>query len=136
MARAAATKSTSPQAGKNYGWPVITYGREYSGAGDRRGHGKAGMEQPVLLGPVHRALRHGFPRRARLPGLEGAALRRRARSPAARAARRRRRTARSTDEERYAIGKRVRDVREGPDGALYLVTDEDAGEFCASSPAN
>ena len=35
-----------PQAGRNYGWPVITYGVDYSGA-SRRGHGKAGMEQPV-----------------------------------------------------------------------------------------
>jgi glucose/arabinose dehydrogenase len=36
------------RAGKNYGWPVITYGREYSG--DEVGQGiqqKAGMEQPV-----------------------------------------------------------------------------------------
>jgi glucose/arabinose dehydrogenase len=36
------------RAGKNYGWPVITYGREYSG--DQVGEGiqqKAGMEQPV-----------------------------------------------------------------------------------------
>jgi glucose/arabinose dehydrogenase len=36
------------RAGKNYGWPVITYGREYSG--DKVGEGiqqKAGMEQPV-----------------------------------------------------------------------------------------
>jgi glucose/arabinose dehydrogenase len=39
-------------------------------------------------------------------------------------------------EERYAIGKRVRDVREGLDGALYLVTDEDAGEILRVVPAN
>ena len=38
-------------------------------------------------------------------------------------------------EERIAIGKRVRDVREGPDGALYLVTDEDAGEILRVVPA-
>jgi glucose/arabinose dehydrogenase len=40
-----------------------------------------------------------------------------------------------THEERFAIGKRVRDVREGPDGALYLVTDEDAGEILRVVPA-
>jgi aldose sugar dehydrogenase len=39
-------------------------------------------------------------------------------------------------EERIAIGKRVRDVREGPDGALYLATDEDAGEILRVVPAN
>jgi glucose/arabinose dehydrogenase len=38
-------------------------------------------------------------------------------------------------EERIAIGSRVRDVREGPDGALYLVTDEDAGQVLRVVPA-
>jgi glucose/arabinose dehydrogenase len=37
-----------PEAGKNYGWPVITYGREYSGAQVGEGiTAKEGMEQPV-----------------------------------------------------------------------------------------
>src|SRR5687768_6324517 len=36
-----------PEAGKNYGWPVITYGRDYSGASIGEGTAKAGMEQPV-----------------------------------------------------------------------------------------
>ena len=47
MARAAVTSSTSPQAGKNYGWPVITYGVDYSGAKIGEGTPKPGMEQPV-----------------------------------------------------------------------------------------
>jgi len=38
-------------------------------------------------------------------------------------------------EERIAIEGRVRDVREGPDGALYLVTDEDAGRILRVVPA-
>ena len=37
-----------PEAGKNYGWPVITYGRDYSGAPIGEGTAKAGMEQPVF----------------------------------------------------------------------------------------
>jgi glucose/arabinose dehydrogenase len=36
-----------PQAGKNYGWPVITYGVDYSGAKIGEGTAKEGMEQPV-----------------------------------------------------------------------------------------
>jgi aldose sugar dehydrogenase len=36
-----------PGAGKNYGWPVITYGRDYSGAAIGEGVEKAGMEQPL-----------------------------------------------------------------------------------------
>ena len=38
-------------------------------------------------------------------------------------------------EERIPIGERVRDVRQGPDGALYLLTDEDAGATCCVAPA-
>ena len=33
------------------------------------------------------------------------------------------------------LGQRIRDVREGPDGALYLVTDEDAGQVLRVVPA-
>jgi aldose sugar dehydrogenase len=36
-----------PQAGKNYGWPVITYGRDYSGVKIGEGTAKDGIEQPV-----------------------------------------------------------------------------------------
>ena len=36
-----------PEAGKNYGWPVITYGRDYSGLAIGEGTTKEGMEQPV-----------------------------------------------------------------------------------------
>ena len=38
-------------------------------------------------------------------------------------------------EERIPIGERVRDIRQGPDGALYLVTDEDAGRLLRLTPA-
>jgi glucose/arabinose dehydrogenase len=36
-----------PEAGKNYGWPVITYGVDYSGAKIGQGTSKPGMEQPL-----------------------------------------------------------------------------------------
>jgi len=36
-----------PEAGKNYGWPVITYGRDYGGGSIGEGTARAGMEQPV-----------------------------------------------------------------------------------------
>jgi glucose/arabinose dehydrogenase len=38
-------------------------------------------------------------------------------------------------EERIPVGERVRDVRQGPDGALYLLTDEDAGRLLRLTPA-
>ena len=37
----------TPEAGKNYGWPVISYGRHYSGGKIGEGTKKAGMEQPL-----------------------------------------------------------------------------------------
>jgi glucose/arabinose dehydrogenase len=37
-----------PEAGKNYGWPVISYGRHYSGFKIGEGTSKPGMEQPVF----------------------------------------------------------------------------------------
>ena len=47
-----------PEAGKNYGWPVITYGIDYSGAKIGVGTEAAGLRAAaVLLGPVHRAVR-------------------------------------------------------------------------------
>lgn len=37
----------TPQAGRNYGWPVISYGRDYSGAKIGEGVAKDGLEQPL-----------------------------------------------------------------------------------------
>ena len=45
--RAAATRSTSVEKGKNYGWPVIGYGINYDGAKIHDSTRKAGMEQPI-----------------------------------------------------------------------------------------
>ena len=39
-------------------------------------------------------------------------------------------------EETLTIGQRVRDVREGPDGYLYVLTDEDAGALLRILPAS
>ena len=67
-----------PAAGKNYGWPIITYGRDYSGAkiGDgteQRRHRAAAL----LLGPLDRPLGHGILHRQPVPGLERQPVRRR-----------------------------------------------------------
>lgn len=124
-----------PQAGKNYGWPVITYGREYSGPAIGEGAAKPGMEQPVhywvpSIAPSGMAFHDGrsYPAwRGQLfvGALAANQLVRLRVDPSGKV----------LEEERIAIGKRVRDVREGPDGALYLVTDEDAGEVLRVVPA-
>ncbi|MBX3703958.1 MAG: PQQ-dependent sugar dehydrogenase [Steroidobacteraceae bacterium] len=124
------------RAGLNYGWPVITYGREYHGPAIGEGTGKAGMEQPLhywvpSIAPSGMAFHdgRGFPQwkgqlfvgalaAKQLVRLEFDA------------------DGRVRTEERIAIGERVRDVREGPDGALYLLTDEDAGRLLRVVPAD
>ena len=125
-----------PMPGANYGWPVITFGREYSGQKVGQGiSAKAGMEQPVhywvpSIAPSGMAFHdgRGFPQwkgQLFVGALAAAQLVRLEVEP----------DGKVRDEERFAIGKRVRDVREGPDGALYLLTDEDAGEILRVAPA-
>jgi len=125
------------RAGVNYGWPVITYGVNY-GFGTRIGEGtqKPGMAQPLhywvpSIAPSGMAFYTGdrFPRwrgdlfvgalrdqmlvRLRLDG------------------------GKVVKEERMlkdAIG-RIRDVRSGPDGLLYLLTDEARGMLVRLEPA-
>jgi glucose/arabinose dehydrogenase len=123
------------RAGRNYGWPVITYGREYSGPAIGEGTAKAGMEQPVhywvpSIAPSGMAFHsgRGYPEwkgQLFVGALAAAQLVRLEVAPDGKVG----------HEERIAIGKRVRDVREGPDGALYLATDEDAGEILRVVPA-
>jgi glucose/arabinose dehydrogenase len=123
------------RAGRNYGWPVITYGREYSGPAIGEGTAKAGMEQPAhywvpSIAPSGMAFHDGrghpaWKGQLFVGALASAQLVRLVVEPDG--------TVRH--EERIDIGKRVRDVREGPDGALYLVTDEDAGEILRVVPA-
>jgi len=120
-----------PDAGKNYGWPVVTYGTEYSGLPVGSGESAApGMEQPVhywvpSIGPSGMAFYTGdaipewqdnlFVGGLARPGLyrlvlDGETV---------------------THEEPLLkdIGLRIRDVRQGPDGALYLLTDEEDGQI-------
>lgn len=126
-----------PEAGKNYGWPVITHGENYGGG--RIGQGitsREGLEQPLhhwtpSIAPSGMAFvrsdRYGpawqgnllvgslkFRYLARLE-LDGQRVRR---------------------EEKLLpdLGQRVRDVREGPDGFIYLLTDERNGQLLRLEP--
>ena len=77
MARWAATRSTRRRRGRNYGWPVISYGRDYSGAKLGEGTAKEGMEQPVhywdpSIAPSGMAFYTG----ERYAGMEGKPVRR------------------------------------------------------------
>lgn len=126
------------RAGLNYGWPVITCGANY-GTGTRIGEGtaKPGMVQPLhtwvpSIAPSGMAFYTGerFPRwRGDLfvGALAGQVL-----------VRLRFDGERLVGEERLLRGMlgRIRDVRMGPDGLLYLLTDERAGRLVRLEPAS
>lgn len=125
-----------PERGKDYGWPTISYGTEYSG--QLIGPGltqQAGMEQPIYywdptVAPTGMAFYTGdlFPQwkgslffgghNTRLLGrltLDGE---------------------RVVGEEHLLtdFGARIRDVRQGPDGAIYLLADDPGGRVLKLVP--
>jgi len=128
-----------PEAGRNYGWPVISYGTTYAGTRIGRGTEAEGMEQPIhywdpSIAPSGMMIYSG-----RLwPGWRGdifvGALKFKLIS----------RLDRTDDndgdsitgEERLFedVYGRVRDVREGPDGAIWFLTDEDEGALYRVTP--
>jgi aldose sugar dehydrogenase len=120
-----------PQAGRNYGWPVISYGREYSGG--RIGAGitaKAGMEQPVYYwDPVIAPSGMVFYTGNAYPGWKGSIFVGSLQPGGL--VRLTMRNGRVATEERYLgdLGERIRDVEQGPDGLLYLLTDSPQGRI-------
>lgn len=113
-----------PQAGRNYGWPVITYGQDYSGGPIGQGiTRREGMEQPVYYwDPVIAPSGMVFYRGAMFPELEGDALIGGLQAGAV--VRLRIEGDRVTGEQRLLEGiGRVRDIELAPDGALLILTD-------------
>jgi glucose/arabinose dehydrogenase len=126
-----------PQPGRNYGWPVITFGEQYGGGPIGAGiTAKAGMEPPLhhwtpsiapsgmafltsdRYGPAWRgslfvgSLKFQFLNRVELAGGQ------------------------VVGEERLLtdLGERIRDVRQGPDGWLYVLTDNAKGRLLRLAP--
>lgn len=121
------------EGGRNYGWPVVTYSLEYWGPKIADQTHRPGMADPQLVwtpskapsgltfytGDVYPqwkgdlfsgALKFGQIRHIDLDG------------------------ERIIGEEKLTLGKRVRDVRQGPDGYLYVLTDEDDGALLRIVP--
>jgi aldose sugar dehydrogenase len=124
-----------PAAGKNYGWPVIGYGIDYSGAKIHASTSRAGMEQPVKywvpsIAPSGMAFLAGD----LLPDWRGSLF------VGALAAQFLVRLEvdgeKVTKEERLLqeMRQRIRDVRAGPDGALWLLTDGPDGQLLRLTP--
>ncbi len=126
-----------PEAGKNYGWPIITYGENYGGG--KIGDGiteKAGLEQPVKYwvpsiatsglafitsdryGPQFKnsfvigSLKFRYVTRVPLEGDKAGA-----------------------EQRVIDLGQRVRDIRQGPDGLLYVLTEDQRGKLVRLEPA-
>jgi aldose sugar dehydrogenase len=122
--------------GKNYGWPVIGYGIDYSGAKIHDAAARDGMEQPLKywvpsIAPSGMAFYTGklFPKwngSLFTGALRGAMLVRLTVNGNA-----------VTAEERLLenLHERIRDVRQGPDGALWLLTDSSNGRVLRVAPA-
>jgi glucose/arabinose dehydrogenase len=125
-----------PEAGKNYGWPVIGYGIDYSGAKLHESTHKEGMEQPIhqwtpSIGPSGAMFYTGD----LFPGWKGNLF-----------------TGSLVFTSLYRIeldgekfvreeklleknGDRIRDVRQAPDGSIWLLTDARNGKVLRLTPA-
>ena len=124
-----------PNAGRNYGWPVITYGRDYSGAKIGEGTEKEGMEQPVYYwDPVIAPSGMAFYTGDAFRGWKGSVLIG-GMSPG-RLVRLSLRDGKVAAEERYLeeLRERIRDVRQGTDGSIYVITDSPDGRILKLSP--
>jgi glucose/arabinose dehydrogenase len=126
------------KAGANYGWPVITYGVNYV-TGTRIGEGteKAGMAQPAKYWTPSPALAGlAFYEGDKFPKWRGDALMGTLRAGAL--IRVRLDGERFVDDEFMLKGAlpRVRDVRVGPDGYVYLLTDASNGTILRLEPSD
>ena len=114
------------EAGRNYGWPAVTYSLEYWGPRVSDETSRPGIAEPTVVWTPSKApsglafytgdrypqwrgdlfsgaLKFGQVRRIDLDGVK------------------------VVGEQKLTIGRRVRDVRQGPDGYLYVLTDEPKG---------
>lgn len=127
-----------PQAGRNYGWPIIAYGIEYRGAPINEGiTAREGLEQPVyywdpVIAPGGQtfysgAMFPGWQGNLLIAGLGGKSLTRLVLDGD-----------RVTGEERLltGLGERIRDVAVGPDGAVWVITDEEDGKLVRLATAS
>lgn len=116
-----------PQAGKNYGWPEVTYGIEYSG--EKVGDGitqMANTEQPVYYwDPVIAPSGMAFYDADAIPEWKGAFLVGGLVSQGVVVLHME--NDRVKHEERVDLDARIRDVKVGPDGAVYAVTEQRGG---------
>jgi glucose/arabinose dehydrogenase len=120
--------------GKNYGWPIVSLGGDYR-TGEPVGlKTRAGMVDPIVAWtPSPGASGLAFYTGDKYPGwkdnlFSGGLASRDVRRVVFDA------NGQAVKQERLSIGRRVRDVGQGPDGYLYLLTDEQDGELLRVVP--
>lgn len=121
-----------PRRGKNYGWPLATWGIDYSGAKvpGSKGSTAAGTEQPLFWWKVSPAISGiAFYQGTRFPQWKNSlfigALKEKSLIRLSVDGERLKEQERLLSER----GERIRDVRSGPDGWLYVLTDEANGKL-------
>lgn len=124
-----------PEAGKDYGWPTIGYGEEYSGQPIHQSTQAPGMEQPVyywdpVIAPSGMTFYSGtlFPEWRNNMFIGGLAAKTLVRLMV--------RNDRVVGEEHLLkdLDARIREVVQGPEGALYLLTDATNGKVLKVTP--
>jgi glucose/arabinose dehydrogenase len=122
------------QAGQNYGWPVVTHSKEYSGGEISRERSRPGMIDPKAIwtpsiAPSGLAIYTGD----RFPQWKGDLF---AGGLVSQEVRRIDLDASGNvlGQQSIPIGQRVRDVRQGPDGLLYVLTDSPNGRLIRFAP--
>jgi len=124
------------QAGKNYGWPTVTFSREYFDGSKISPHtSKTGMVDPVAvwmtaIAPSGLVVYSGtqfeqWQGDLFVGGLKSQDIRRIDLNKAGQV----------VGQSALRIGQRVRDVRQGPDGLLYVLTDESNGSLIRLEPS-
>jgi len=131
------------KAGRNYGWPIVSYGRQYAGPNQSEIPWKEGMELPIVFWvPSIATSGMTFYTGDKFPNWKNNVFV---------GAMRTGEIDRTGHLERIVFNdkweeirreafltemrQRIRDVRQGPDGLLYVLTDEDQGALLRIEPA-
>jgi glucose/arabinose dehydrogenase len=123
------------EVGKNYGWPIVTHSKEYTGGEISQERSRSGMVDPkVVWTPAIAPSGLAFYSSDRVPawkgdlfagGLVSQDVRRIDLDEAGNV----------RGQQNIPIGQRVRDVRQGPDGLLYVLTDDSNGQLIRLEPS-
>jgi glucose/arabinose dehydrogenase len=131
------------QPGKNYGWPVISFGRTYEGPRVAEVPWREGMEPPLVFWvPSIAVSGMAFYTGDRFPAWKGNVFVGSMRTGEIPGTGHLERIVFNDKQEELRretmltdLRQRIRDVRQGPDGLLYLLTDEDPGAVLRIEPA-